>query len=79
MPGVAQIGMVYDVLKTVSAGELTIVSVNRIRFKRIVRPGDRLEIIVSSKQKNPGLNTFQILSGDELVCSGMMQVEKNFK
>ena len=76
LPGVAQVAMVYDVLKTVSDSELNILSVNRIRFRRIIRPGDELKIIASPMEKDPGMNAFRILIGDDLACSGIMRVKK---
>ena len=77
LPGVAQVAMVYDALKTASDSELNILSVNRIRFRRIIRPGDELTIIASPMEKDPDMNAFRILIGDDLACSGIMRIKKS--
>jgi len=76
LPGLAQIGMVFDVIKKASEGELRVLSVSRVRFKRIVRPGDRLEIIATPLKKEADAYTFQIhIQGDQ-VSSGVVRLKR---
>ena len=74
LPGLAQIGMVYDVIRIAWDDEVYVSSVSRVRFKRIVRPGDVLKVVVSSMQEIEGKNAFRILSGQDQVCSGVVRL-----
>jgi len=75
LPGVAQIGMVFDAIKKAHNQELTVSSVRRVRFKQIIRPDDRLKIIAAPLKQETGSYSFRILVQDETVCSGVMAVE----
>jgi 3-hydroxyacyl-[acyl-carrier-protein] dehydratase len=75
LPGVAQIGMVFDVIRKASTPDLKISSVRRVRFKRIIRPDDQLKIIAAPLKQEIGAYSFRILIQDETVCSGVMTVE----
>jgi 3-hydroxymyristoyl/3-hydroxydecanoyl-(acyl carrier protein) dehydratase len=75
LPGVAQIGMVFDAIRKARKRDLRISSVRRVRFKRIIRPDDQLKIIAAPLKKEAGSYSFRILIQDEAVCSGVMTVE----
>lgn len=76
LPGIAQLGMVFDAIWQSSNQSLKISSVSRVRFKQIVRPNDRLEIIAKPMEDNSGAYSFRMMAGKELVCSGIVTVEK---
>jgi len=76
LPGLAQIGMVFDIIRKVSGIELTVSSVSRVRFKRMVRPDDHLEIIAAPLKKDADAYTFQIQIQDESVSSGVIRLAK---
>jgi len=75
LPGVAQIGMVFDVIKKVRNQNLKISSMRRVRFKRIVRPDASLTIIAAPLKQEAAAYSFRILFQDETVCSGVMTIE----
>ena len=75
LPGVAQVGMVFDAVRKVHNQELTVSSVRRVRFKGIIRPDDRLKIIAAPLKQEADSYSFRILVQDEMVCSGVMAVE----
>ena len=75
LPGVAQIGMVFDAIRKAHNQELKVSSVRRVRFKSIIRPDDRLKIIAALLKQETGSYSFRILVQDETVCSGVMAVE----
>ena len=75
LPGVAQIGMVLDAIRKACSQDLKISSVRRVRFKRIIRPDDRLKIMAAPLKQEIGSYSFRILIQDETVCSGVMTVE----
>ena len=76
LPGVAQIGMVFDAIRKARNQNLKISSVRRVRFKRIIRPDDQLKIIAAPLKQEAGSYSFLILIRDEAVCSGVMTVEE---
>ena len=75
LPGVAQIGMVFDAIRKARNQDLKLSSVRRVRFKRIIRPDDRLKIMAAPLKQDAGSYSFRILIQDETVCSGVMTVE----
>jgi 3-hydroxymyristoyl/3-hydroxydecanoyl-(acyl carrier protein) dehydratase len=81
LPGVAQIGMVFEAIKKAHKQELKVSGVRRVRFKSIIRPDDRLKIIAAPLKQETASYSFRILVRDETVCSGVMAVEnqKKFK
>ena len=76
LPGLAQISMVFDVIREASDGELRVLSVSRVRFKRIIRPADRLTVIAAPLKKEANAFSFRIQVQDDLVCSGVMRVQR---
>ena len=76
LPGLAQISMVFDVIQKASESELGVFSVNRVRFKRIIRPADHLKVIVAPLKKEANVFSFRIQIQDDLVCSGVMRLQR---
>lgn len=75
LPGIAQLGMVFDAITKSCNQALKISSVRRVRFKQIIRPDDHLRIIVTPLKKNGWSYSFRIMVEAELACSGVMTVE----
>ena len=76
LPGVAQIGMVFDAIRKARNQDLKISSVRRVRFKQIIRPDDKLKLIAAPLKENDGAYSFRILVENEAVCNGVMMVEE---
>jgi 3-hydroxyacyl-[acyl-carrier-protein] dehydratase len=75
LPGVAQLGMVIDVIRHAFDGPLRVVEVSRVRFKQMILPDDRLVVTAEARPDKAGYYAFRITKGDELVCNGTMAVE----
>ena len=75
LPGIAQLGMVFDLIGHGFSGAVRVREVSRVRFKQMILPGDRITVTAEPKAGKAGLYTFRIAKGDELVCSGNMAVE----
>jgi 3-hydroxyacyl-[acyl-carrier-protein] dehydratase len=71
LPGIAQIKMVADIIATSRNEKMRMTGLSRIKFRKIVRPGDVLAISATSG-KLQDQYAFRITSSDEDVCSGMM-------
>ncbi len=69
LPGIAQLGMVFDVISKVSPEDSAIKNLTRIKFKKIIRPGELLTItVISGRKKNS--YSFRIMADGKEVCSG---------
>lgn len=78
LPGIAQLKMVVDLIARQSEDNLRITGLSRVKFRKIVKPGEQLDIQVTCSDTENHY-TFKITSGDEDVCSGKMlftQTEK---
>lgn len=71
LPGIAQLDMVAAVIARSRRKALIIQRLNRVKFKKIVSPGERLAIRTTPASA-ANLYSFRISSGTEDVCSGMM-------
>ena len=76
LPGIAQLGIVRDALCRAGGGRLVLVGFSRVKFKKIIRPLDRLEVMVQPVKEREGAYAFRIVTGEELACSGTMRLEK---
>lgn len=71
LPGIAQLKMVADLISKSAKGNMYLTGVTRVKFRKIVRPGEVLDIHVTSGNKKDQY-IFKITSGDQDVCSGWM-------
>jgi len=71
LPGIAQLDMVADIIARATGKNVHIQRLTRVKFKKIVPPGEQLEILATATD-TPNLYTFRILSEAQDVCSGMM-------
>ena len=75
LPGIAQLGMVFDAIRQLSDQNLKISNVSRVRFKQIIRPGDRLKITAAPQKGRDETFSFRIMVAGEVACSGVMALE----
>ena len=78
LPGVAQLSMIFDVIQNAFKEAIKVTSLRRVRFKQMILPEDRLEVVVESRKFHQDY-TFRITKDDELICSGNMVVDTIFK
>ncbi|MBU4262441.1 MAG: hypothetical protein KKC76_11320 [Proteobacteria bacterium] len=72
LPGIAQLKMVADLIAFSREKEvLHMTGLSRIKFKKIVRPGDPLEIHAARGMMEDQY-AFRISSNDKDICSGMI-------
>jgi 3-hydroxyacyl-[acyl-carrier-protein] dehydratase len=71
LPGIAQLHMVTETIAKVLQKELSLQAVTRVKFKKIIRPGDVLNIhAMTGKKENH--YSFKITSEQQEVCSGRL-------
>jgi 3-hydroxyacyl-[acyl-carrier-protein] dehydratase len=69
LPGIAQIKLVVDLISGCTSKKLQVTGLNRVKFRKIITPGELLDIRVNCV-KTDEQYTFQITSGSDDVCSG---------
>jgi len=71
LPGVAQLNMVTECIEQVLQQKLVLRNLARVKFKKLIRPGDVLDIhATAGKQKYN--YTFSIQHNNQQVCSGRL-------
>jgi 3-hydroxymyristoyl/3-hydroxydecanoyl-(acyl carrier protein) dehydratase len=75
LPGVAQLDMVADCIAAAKENTGPMTGLSRIKFRKIVRPGELLDIHATCDNKKDQYD-FRITSRDEDVCSGIMRFAK---
>jgi 3-hydroxymyristoyl/3-hydroxydecanoyl-(acyl carrier protein) dehydratase len=76
LPGIAQLRLVIDLIARHRMGKIQVSGFSRVKFRKLVRPGDRLELQVKYKDHDNNCS-FKITSGDAEVCSGKMLLSSN--
>lgn len=71
LPGVAQLKYVVDLISAHCGTDLHIAGLSRVKFRKIIHPGEVLNIEVTSTAAKDQY-MFSITSGNEDVCSGRM-------
>lgn len=72
LPGIAQLGIVYDTLCGARKRHFNLAGFSRVKFKKIIRPQDCLKITVMPKTDKEGIFTFRIVVDRDIACSGSM-------
>ena len=75
LPGVALLGMVFDIINQASGKNFITSGVKRVKFKQIIKPGDKIQIIAREKNGDNRLYTFQVMIDSKIACTGIMTVE----
>ncbi len=76
LPGVAQLGMVFDAINRACGKNLKISGVKRVKFKQIIKPSNKIQIVARKKDNDNGMYTFQIMVDSQVACNGMMTMER---
>jgi 3-hydroxyacyl-[acyl-carrier-protein] dehydratase len=76
LPGVAQLAMVEEMLRRVLPAGCCIQAIARARFKRIVRPTERLWVKAQPASDDPTQSkwNFEVSSAGELACTGVLHI-----
>lgn len=77
-PGIAQLDMVAAAVAEFKQDDLWIKKLSRIKFRKLIRPGDELSILaVGSKEKNS--YSFRIIVAGQEACSGVMSLAGRYE
>lgn len=80
LPGIALIHLVWQAIIR-EAGErreeIRLHTLKRVRFTQPVRPGETLAVIINDDQQgNDTLYSFKVVSGENVICSGLIAAVK---
>lgn len=75
LPGVAQLIFVARMIRHVHGDNIFVTGIQRVRFKRMIRPGEPLLVVVKNSQNNAGRYHFRVECDQELAGKGVMIVE----
>ena len=70
-PGIAQLDLVTEVISEFNKNDLWIKKLSRIKFKKLIRPGDLLSVHAVC-EKGQNRYSFRITVADQEVCTGIM-------
>lgn len=73
LPGIAQLGMVHDLLCRIFNQRLPVAQVSRVRFKQMIRPDQDLILTVKTGDA-PGSHSFRITGNEGLICNGLIRL-----
>jgi 3-hydroxyacyl-[acyl-carrier-protein] dehydratase len=73
LPGVAQLGMVHDLLIRSLKEKRPVTQISRVRFKQMIRPDQPLVLTVKTGAGNAS-HSFRITGDEGLICSGQMRL-----
>jgi len=71
LPGIAQLGMVHDLLCRATKQKLPMERVSRVRFRQIIRPEQRLTLTVKGGETD-GAYRFRITGDEGSICTGQL-------
>ena len=74
LPGIAQLEMAMDTIRLAGKQKGSVTKFRKVRFKRIIRPGEKLEIIATPRKSKEGSYAFRIMVENELACNGVLFV-----
>ena len=74
LPGIAQLDIVFDLIRRHAGQPLRMVAVNRVRFKQIIVPDARLTVVAAPRQADDSVWNFRLENTAGLVTTGTMQV-----
>lgn len=72
LPGIAQLHFVLEAIRAALGEEVCLTGLKRVRFKRIIRPEESIDIAADPVQDKPGMYRFQLTIDGENACSGLM-------
>ncbi len=73
LPGIAQLHLVNETLRAALGDDMRLLGLQRVRFKRIIRPDETITIRVEPVEGKSGLYRFQLSVDGENACSGLMR------
>lgn len=75
LPGVAQIQLALERINAALGRDCRIKKLRRIRFRTMIRPGQRFEVATRPDAGRADTFQFRITRGDAVACTGTIVIE----
>ncbi len=75
LPAVAQLAIVQDVIQKATGPDRIFKAVNRIKYRRIIRPDELINISVTPIDSGKGNYSFNITVNEEIACKGRVRTD----
>ncbi|OHD72196.1 MAG: hypothetical protein A2W19_14910 [Spirochaetes bacterium RBG_16_49_21] len=75
LPGIAQLGIVSDLIRMAAANKGKTISISQIwkvRFRQFIRPNDTVSVVTSPDKHDPNTYRFKLLVKGQIACNGVM-------
>lgn len=80
LPGIAQLYMAFRAVQETETGrgrDVSLVGFKRIRFRRIISPGEMIDLSVARDTREENRYTFNVTVGGETAASGTIIIKEN--
>ena len=77
LPGIAQLHMVFEIIQQTEGVDLVFKGLKRVRFKKVIQPEEKIEIVTGPLEDNPLTYSFRILVRGEIACNGILITERS--
>ena len=72
LPGIAQLHVVMETIRGATQADIRLTGLKRVRFKRIIRPEEPIDVAVEAVPEKPGFYRFLLTVAGQTACSGLM-------
>ncbi len=74
LPGIAQLAIIEETVRRAGNGEGAISEVHRLRFKGMVRPGERMTVTARPADESGNRFSVRVSTDGGIVCSGTVRM-----
>jgi len=77
LPGIAQVSLALDLAGRLAGRAPRLAGLRRLRFRRVVAPGEVLTVRVAPVTGAPDAFNFSLQAGPDIACSGVLVLRDN--
>ncbi|MFP4572057.1 MAG: 3-hydroxyacyl-ACP dehydratase FabZ family protein [Desulfobacterales bacterium] len=75
LPAIAQLAIVSDMIQEATGREQNPGAVNRVKYRRIIRPDETILVAATPVDGKPGIFSFQMSVDDQMACKGRITMD----
>lgn len=75
LPAIAQLAIVSDMIRQATGREQNPGAVNRVKYRRIIRPDETILVAATPVDCKPGVFSFQMSVDDQMACKGRITMD----
>ena len=74
LPGIAQMEMVFEVMRRTIGPDLKLEGFKRFRFKQLIRPDTLISVMIKPIVTIRGRYEYRLIAAQEIVCTGLIDI-----